>query len=296
MPELEFFDDPRRFLEVAGSYLAGDPVLNTVVATVAERSAREDAAGVAPDLPHRWWLVTRDEAGEVSGVAMQTAPFAPYPLYLLPMPDEAAVELARRLHARGEPATGVNGAFPAARLCAGELARLTGGRVEVSQQTRLHRVDDVVDPAPAPGGLRPATAAELELCLAWFAAFARAADEQAGRDPGSHPDVSMTGDWMLRRIEQQEVWFWVDGEDEPVHVTGSNPPAFGVVRLGPVYTPPERRGRGFAGNAVADLSRRALGAGHVPCLFTDRANPVSTRLYAGLGYRPVVDMVDLVIT
>ena len=26
------------------------------------------------------------------------------------------------------------------------------------------------------------------------------------------------------------------------------------------------------------------------CLFTDRANPTSNKIYAALGYRPVVDM------
>jgi predicted GNAT family acetyltransferase len=31
------------------------------------------------------------------------------------------------------------------------------------------------------------------------------------------------------------------------------------------------------------------------CLFTDRANPVSNRIYAALGYRPVVDMANLVL-
>jgi predicted GNAT family acetyltransferase len=31
------------------------------------------------------------------------------------------------------------------------------------------------------------------------------------------------------------------------------------------------------------------------CLFTDQANPTSNRIYQTLGYRPVVDMVNLVI-
>jgi predicted GNAT family acetyltransferase len=32
-----------------------------------------------------------------------------------------------------------------------------------------------------------------------------------------------------------------------------------------------------------------------PCLFTDQANPASNKIYAALGYRPVVDMAQLVI-
>ena len=295
MSDLEFFVDPAAFLVAAGAHLALDPVLNTVVATVAERSAREDAAGVAHGLLHRWWLVVRDDEGAVTGVGMRTAPFAPYPLYLLPMPDEAAVDLARTLHERGEPVGGVNGALPAAELCAAELARLTGEVVDLAQRTRLHRLETLVPPVPATGRLRAARPDEAGLARSWFEAFARDADEQAGRRARSHHDVGLTEEMVLRRIVQQDVWWWVNGDGSPVHVTGINPPAFGAVRIGPVYTPPERRGRGYAGNAVAELSRRILETGHVPCLFTDQANPVSNRLYAGLGYRPVVDMADLLL-
>ena len=46
---------------------------------------------------------------------------APYPPFLLPMPDQAAVALARALQERGEEALAVNGALPAVDLCAAEL-------------------------------------------------------------------------------------------------------------------------------------------------------------------------------
>jgi hypothetical protein len=240
--------------------------------------------------------VARD-AGEVVGVAMRTAPFAPYPLFVLPMPEAAAVELARAVHARGEPVGGVNGARPAADVCAAELARLTGGRVEESLHTRLHRLDEVVTPAPAPGSLRPARPDEVDLALAWFTAFAAAADEQARRAPGeAHRGQVFTRDRMAERVARDEVWWWVAEDGTPVHLTAVHPPSFGAARIAPVYTPREHRGRGYAGNTVAALSQRILDAGALPCLFTDQANPTSNALYAALGYRPVADMVDLVVT
>src|SRR6478609_8884403 len=107
---LEFTDEPAAFLDAARDHLAADPVLTTVIATYTERLAR---AGRPRDAAYCWWVVVRDDAGEVAGVAMRTAPFAPYPLYVLPMPDEAALALARELHARGEEVGGVNGALPA---------------------------------------------------------------------------------------------------------------------------------------------------------------------------------------
>ena len=71
------------------------------------------------------------------------------------------------------------------------------------------------------------------------------------------------------------------------------PAGFGVARIGPVYTPREHRGRGYASAAVAEVSRRLLDEGVRVCLFTDQANPTSNRIYQALGYRPVVDMANL---
>jgi hypothetical protein len=211
------------------------------------------------------------------------------------MPDEAAVVLARALHARGEDAPGVNGALPAARLCAEETARLTGGAVTVSQHTRLFELGDLVVPPNPSGRLRVATEGDLELALEWFLAFRAAADEQAGRDSGSSQESAETPESMRRRIALGRVWLWVDAAGRPVHLTAANPPAFGVARIGPVYTPPEHRGHGYASAAVAEVSRQIVASGARACLFTDQANPTSNKIYEALGYRPVVDMANLLV-
>ena len=306
--DLEFFGDPAAFLAVAGEHLAAEPVVNTVVATVAEREARESAvrksavrgtpaeprsaATAGTDEPPHWYAVARD-AGAVVGVAMRTAPFEPYPLFLLPMPEAAAVLLAAELHARGEEIRGANGALPATRTFADETARLAGGGVRVSIHTRLFELGELTPPRSPSGRLRLVTEVEAGLALEWFNAFHRDADEQAGRPPGDgHAgEDAFDLDDMLVRIRAERVWFWDD--DGPVHLTGANDPAYGVARVGPVYTPKENRGRGYAGAGVAEVSRRILATGSRACLFTDQANPTSNRLYESLGYRPVVDMANL---
>jgi GNAT superfamily N-acetyltransferase len=291
---LEFCTDPAEFLAIAGDHLAADPVVSTVVTTIAHRYRAQLADGI-PQPDHAWWLAVRDHAGAVVGAGMRTATFAPYPLFLLPMPDAAAVALAGELHERGEEVLAANGALPAVRLLAEELVRLAGGRVEVSQHTRLHLLHRLAPPAPAPGALVTGTEDDVELATAWYGAFMADADEQAGRPRGASAHELPDRESMLRRLRQGRIWFWVDDAGERVHLTGANPPAFGVSRIGPVYTPPEHRGRGFASNAVAEVSRRIVADGAQACLFTDQANPVSNRLYAALGYRPVVDMANLVI-
>ena len=62
------------------------------------------------------------------------------------------------------------------------------------------------------------------------------------------------------------------------------------IRVGPVYTPPDLRGRGYASALTADLTRRLLAGGRRFCfLYTDLANPTSNSIYQRIGYRPVSD-------
>src|SRR6202030_728711 len=79
-------------------------------------------------------------------------------------------------------------------------------------------------------------------------------------------------------------------EGRPVSLAGTNRAAAGHARIGPVYTPPDLRGRGFGGASTAAVTQAALddGADGV-VLFTDLANPTSNTLYQRLGYRPLSD-------
>ncbi|MEU8424317.1 GNAT family N-acetyltransferase [Micromonospora sp. NPDC048835] len=292
--KLLFRTDPGEFLAAAGDYLSADPVVSTVVTTVAHRLVSQQAEGVSPP-DHTWWLEVRDDSGAVVGAGMRSAPFAPYPPFLLPMPDAAAVALAQALHERGEEVLAINGALPAVELCAAELTRLGGGRVQVTQHIRLHELGELTSPPPVPGSLVAATEEDVDLVTEWFVAFVGDADEQAGRRRGTSAHETPDHAEMLRRLRAGRLWFWVDEAGEPVHLTGANPQSFGVARVGPVYTPPGQRGRGWASNAVAEVSRRIQAEGARACLFTDQANPTSNKIYAALGYRPVVDMANLVI-
>jgi predicted GNAT family acetyltransferase len=292
--DLDFFTDPAAFLEAARTTLAASPVQSTVVATVADRLAR-DAADGRPPPPDDWYVIVR-EAGRVTGVGMRTAPFEPRPLFLLPMSDEAAAALAQALHERGEEVRGANGALPAARVFAEETARLTGRTARVNIHTRLFELDELIPPRRSvPGRLRRATADDLDLVRTWFAAFLADADEQAGRPAGSLGDGVPEDEATLRRIDAGYVWLWEDADGRRVHLTAANPPSLGVARIGPVYTPRDERGRGWASAGVAAVSQHLLDLGARPCLFTDQANPTSNGIYIALGYRPVVDMAFMVV-
>ena len=81
---------------------------------------------------------------------------------------------------------------------------------------------------------------------------------------------------------------WDDGD--PVSLAAYGNPTPSGTRVGPVYTPLEHRGRGYATSLVADLTAERLAIGLDYCfLFTDLANPTSNAIYARIGYEAVAD-------
>src|SRR5262249_10458581 len=129
-------------------------------------------------------------------------------------------------------------------------------------------------PRPAPGGLREAGREDRELLVEWAIAF--------GTETGlGRPEQAAAS--VARRLAARQEFLWED--ERPVSVLAHHVVVAGAVRIGPVYTPPEFRSRGYASAAVAALSRRLLAAGAERCmLFTDLANPTSNRIYASVGY------------
>jgi GNAT superfamily N-acetyltransferase len=291
--ELRFFDDPEDFLGMAGEALAEKPVLSTVIAGVAERIREQREAGVVWPAGVPCWFVVVVDGDEIVATAMRTAPFGEFPAYLMPMPDEAVHLLSKTLLARDEPVLGANGALPAVRLFCEDMAAATGRTPKVGQHTRLFELGDLVEPRPTTGRLRPGRLDEQPLIGSWYAAFMVDADEQAGREPGESPHEAPSDEELARRIETGRVFVWVDEDDAPVNVTAATLPAYGVSRIGPVYTPREQRGRGYASAAVHAVSELLRQSGERPCLFTDQANPTSNKIYEAIGYRPLVDMANL---
>lgn len=290
---VRFLGDPVVFLEEAAHYLRARPVTATVVATVAERWRR---SGHAPGSPYDWFAVVEAD-GEVVGAAMRTAPFDPHPIYVLDQPEDAARALARALVERGEPVAAVSGLRPAVDVLAAEAARLGGGDARVDLHMRLFELGSLRPPAEvATGRLRRAEYDDLDLAVEWFRRFHRDADEQAGRAAGhsTEGEGEEVVDDVRARIAIGSIWLWED-DGGPRHLTAANPPALGVVRIGPVFTPAEHRGQGYAASAVSEIAAGQRAAGHRVVLFTDQANPVSNRLYLGLGFEAVVDTASLVV-
>jgi predicted GNAT family acetyltransferase len=126
--------------------------------------------------------------------------------------------------------------------------------------------------------LRIATSADFDLILEWLEGFKR--DTNAIVAP---PEA------MHRRVEAGLISIWNDGK--PVSMASVTTLLSHTVRVGPVYTPPEYRGRGYAASCVAAVSQAAFDAGASQCiLYTQLSNPQSNAIYRRLGYEPIVEL------
>jgi len=167
-------------------------------------------------------------------------------------------------------------------------AQRTGRTPRVLQRMRLYRLERPLGPDPRPPGhAKLAEHADVPAVARFLQEFWTSIDH-------ARPlDTTMTARRIAAaRVAEGTFWLWLDEAGEPVSLAGTTPVVAGTGRVGPVYTPPHLRGRGYAG-AVTSAAGQALlerGAGEV-LLFTDLTNPTSNALYQRIGYRPVGDRV-----
>jgi predicted GNAT family acetyltransferase len=265
--------DLDEFVERVAPFLAA-AVERNILATVLEHARRGRYAATGP------FAYVLDDGGEVRGAALRTPPG---PMLACDLDDDTADALVALWLSEDPALAGVCGKVATARAVAAAWARRTRGRARCHMREQMHALSQVTQPPrPAAGELRLASTEQRALLIAWQRAF----DEELGLAERGMAERSVDA-----RMAGGGLLVWDDGG--AVSMVGLAPQVAGVVRIGPVYTPPRLRGRGYASSAVAAACRRALAAGARRCvLFTDVDNPTSNRIYASVGFRPFEDWED----
>jgi predicted GNAT family acetyltransferase len=239
----------------------------------------------APHAYATFHLWTLEDRGEVVWVGLMTPPFNI--LVTRPAQPDAHDFAAAALHAEGVSPPGVTGALPEVDDFADRWERLTGLKRRLRMGQGVYAVREVRPPEGVPGSMRLAADSDRGLLAEWLQAFAA----EATPEESPHLDVDQV---ITRRLESNNAGFalWEDaGESVSVSGFGGETPT--GIRIGPVYTPPGLRGRGYASALVAELSRSLLAAPRDFCfLYTDLANAASNRIYQRLGYERVCDSAD----
>ena len=275
--DVERFPTVDAFAARAHAFLARHEAEHNLVLGLLGRLADDPAVYGDPDL----CLAVVSTAGTVAGVALQTPP---HNLVLSRFADGTAIDaLAAALHADGRVFPGVLGPVaPAGRFA--ERWPLDGGEARVEVEQRIYEATRSIAPAGVPGAFRPYRDDDRPLILDWTGAFmAEAVSDARSADPSG---------FLARRLAEPSggIVLWEDG-GRPASFAGYGGETPNGIRIGPVYTPPELRRRGYATALVAELTARLLSGGRRFCfLFTDLANPTSNSIYRQIGYRPVADV------
>ena len=264
--EVVFGEDPGWVLHEAGAFLASDPVQHNLILTLLQ-------ARVAYPEPGRYWLATH--GGAVVGVAFQS----PLDFFanLTPTSPEAVAALVDAIVEAAVPLPGVNGEAATAARFAGQWTERQGSAAFPVDGLRTYELAGAPQATAAGGRMRKASLEDRDLILAWTRSFFIEIGE----------DERVLEPMVERRLEAGHFWLWEDGR--PASMAANSEPVEGVIRLQLVYTPPEKRNRGYAGACVADLSGRMREAGHHCILYTDLGNPTSNSVYRRIGYRAVAE-------
>jgi predicted GNAT family acetyltransferase len=163
--------------------------------------------------------------------------------------------------------------------------KLTGHRAVVSMNERIYQNEQVIPPQGVSGSFRLATRDDFELLVKWGIAFTLEAfgtvnEAQVERTLRNRFDHN-TGGYGL----------WMDDKGAEVSMAGYGGYTPNGVRIGPVYTPVEYRGRGYGRAVTAAVTQMHHDNGRrYVFLFTDLMNPTSNHIYMQIGYQPVTDV------
>ena len=165
------------------------------------------------------------------------------------------------------------------------ISKLQGTTFQVTMNSRVYELEQVLPVSKTPGHLRLADPAELPYLTKWMQAFIL-------ESLGSDHDLDATRSLAKGKIERGELYLW-EHQGQAITMAATARPTTHYIAVNYVYTPPELRRRGFASNCVAALSQRMLDAGYKRCtLFTDLDNPTTSGLYERIGYRSVGEFIQ----
>jgi uncharacterized protein len=280
--EVAELDDAAAFLEEAEPLLLADEARHNLILGLAG-NARD---GLYDDF--RLWLVR--DGGEPVGAALQTPP---YNLILArPQSPEALAALVEAVTT--DELSGVVGSMPEVGEFAEARSRQTGVPARTNMRQGIYALERVTPPSNVSGSARVATEGDRELALRWWIEFADEVLHRGG------PGRDRAEEMIDHRLSSQTagILLW-EKDGDPVSTAGWGGATPNGIRIGPVYTPPEFRGRGYATALTAELSQRLLdgrlfaGGRRFCFLYTDLANPTSNAIYERIGYRRVAESAEI---
>ena len=281
--KVELIDSVEEFIALSASFRATDPLRTNVIGSV----SLAVATGRATYDDYHWWIVRGDD-DEVVGVAMRTSPFN---MVIAPMPIDAVRALGRSVGQSDDALPGLAGSRDVVdAFVEGYVeSKSAGSRRVLAQERRdlLYELEELITP-DVEGWGRPARAEEIDVLTEMFAQFWREVEAAPLSPTDAHNGVR-------KSVTDGRLFCW-EMDSDIVALAGHAPiittEAITIGRIGPVFTPPEFRRRGFGAAVTAYVTRQLIEEGARVMLFTDAANPTSNGIYQAIGFRLVDEVIQ----
>ena len=258
---------PTTFLDRAAPFLERVEAENNLLLGIGASLARGEMSLSA--MP----IVATIEDDE--GVVLAALRTPPHNLLLSTGSEQAVIVLCDALKAEGIGLPGVTGP---AELAESFAEKWAGEARELTMRQRVYSCTNVVPPPDPGGAMRAAREQELDALVSYVVAF----NEEA-HNPGDEVSARRM---VKGLIERDRIFVW-EHDGQIVSIATARQPTPHGIRVGYVYTPPERRRRGYASAITAAVTQRMFDEGFELCfLYTDMANPTSNAIYQRVGYEP----------
>jgi predicted GNAT family acetyltransferase len=271
---MKFFSDARQFLERVQPFLLNREAEHCLILGLLDGLSAGEQWGTAAPL-----MAVAEEHDKVAAVALMTPP---HNLILSwTAGDSTIAAIAHELRASGVAIPGVNSSAEVARKFAEKWSELSGRIFRTQMTQRIYQLSRVIVRARAAGRLREPGPVDDGSMRKWRAAFSVDAEGMSTEEAEKNAALPLP--------QSRHLMLW-DVDGAVVSMAGFTGRTPNGIRVAWVYTPPENRGKGFAGACVAALSQKLLDEGRKFCfLYTDLANPISNHVYQTIGYEPVTD-------
>lgn len=233
------------------------------------------------------YLATIEENGQLLAIFQMTPP---HPLNII-FVDENQISTCTDLSItelikHAIPVESIISVKEWAILFAQKWQEKTGGSYSLLMDQGLYRLDKVEESLEiSPGTWRYATANDALLIEKWYSQF-----EQDTRLPNTAPvEIKKRVKAML---DLKEVFLW-ENQGETVSMMKKARPTAKGVTVSLVFTPAEKRRKGYGRTMVAAVSKELLKEFKFCVLYTDMHNPTSNKIYQEIGYKKLVDSIHL---
>ena len=281
MIEVISHDHASELISLSGPYLEQNESENNLPIGLAYRLA-EDPYYYGSELP---LLLSILEHGRVVGVVVMTPPKRIILSKIDSNVPATVAHLVRHLRRIDVRIPGVVGpAIEAQAFADCWVEGILGGSAKVSRQMRVFEARSVANLPLSPGKMRLAGMDDHPRMTEWIVAFSEVVGESV-----NFVDAISSAE---KRIKDQQLYVWDHGG--PVSFAGVARAMRNGATIGPVYTPPEHRGKGYATSCVLLLTKKLLSDGYsFSSLYTDLSNPTSNSIYIKIGYVPIGDALEL---